>query len=796
MEQKTEQKMKKKISVVMPTYNMAEYITGSIESVLNQTLQDVELICVDDCSEDNSAEIICAFAQRDSRVRLIKHDVKKSALEGRKNGILAAEGEYILFLDADDYLEQNACEVLYALMKKEAVDILHFQAKIVGAGATEERIHNMQKFVSPYFGTLYGKDVFEKGFREQRYRFTIWNKIYKADLCKKAVEDITDGFLLKANDMVLYAAIALHAQSYKGVDTEYFYNYSFGSGSTGSSDLSLEKFEVYCYEAKAAGLFEEIVKRHVTDGSYDDIVAQMRRNLLKDCIYNWKSNLAEDKAAKGFDLLVRFWGIEAVVAGLAEAYASNRAKLVARIEGTECLSIQKRAVKTIGIYYHRMGKGGVQRVISLLLPLYLEMGYQVVLLTDEFEPENEYEIPKQVKRIVLTSALTIPYTDYGIRAKEIVAAIEDNAIDVMLYQASECRTLVYDMLLVKGMGLPFCVSVHGLFAAELLNSNALICEKIKSFKLIDRLVVLSETEKTFWEIFGIPATYIPNPIQEIEGKRKSEEYILWLARLESVTKQHMDAVNIMNKVVKKHPEAKMKIVGNEVTHDARKNMLKRIVALKLEDNIEVCDYTTNVEAFYEKAKIFLITSATESFSMTVVESKGYGIPLVTYEMPYLETLKDKKGYISVPQNDLEGAAKAIIQLLEEEELRKKLGREARESYEALKEYDLRNAWGSLIEAMVTEKKDLLPEKLDRANAELVMQTLLFHYQKGSDRIKSQLSAAGKISLSKENSKLRYIEPDDSNSKLRRIFIKLHNLYIHYRLRGAKEAWRVIVNKLR
>ena len=786
----------KKISVIMPAYNMAEYLERSIESVLNQTMTDVEIICVDDCSEDESVEIVKRYVRKDSRVKLIENDTKQSALAARKSGVLAADSEYILFLDADDYLERNACEELYKLAEKEKVDILHFQARIVGAGASEERIRNMQKFVSPYLGELQDKDVFVKAFREQKYRFSIWNKIYRTQLCKEAMGDITDGFLLKANDMILYTAIAMYAKSYKGVDTEYFYNYSFGSGSTGSSDLSLKQFEVYCYEAKAARLFAKIVEKHDSKCEYTDIVEAVKRNLLKDCIYNFKSNLSDDKASKGFDLLVQFWGIEDAVAGLAEAYAMNRATLISRIEKAECLTIHKETIKTLGIYYHRIGKGGVQRVLSLLMPLYLELGYEIVLFTDEYEPESEYEIPKQVKRIVLTSALTINYPEYGIRAKELLAAIQTYHIDAMLYHAAECRTLAYDMLLTKGMGLPFCVSVHGLFSAELLNSNSLLCEKVKTFKLIDRLIVLSETEKTFWEIFGIPAIYIPNPIQEIEGKREAEDYILWLGRFESVQKQHMDAINIMNAVVKVHPEAKMRIVGNEVTHDAKKNMLKRIATLKLEDNIELCDYTTNVDAFYKEAGIFLVTSATESFAMTIVESKGYGIPLVTYDMPYLETLKDKRGYISVPQNDIKAAAGAIIKLLEDDALRERLGKEARAGYEAFRNFDLKAAWSSVLKSLVESREDSKKDTLDRENVELVIQTLLFHYQKGSNKLKNQLAQAKKVVPVKEASNLQYIEIEDSKNRLQVIRIKFHNLYVHYRKKGAKEAWRVIMNKLR
>lgn len=785
-----------KISIIMPIYNMETFLDRSISSVLGQSMEEIELICIDDSSNDSSVEKIREYEQKDRRVCLLQNDTRKSALHARKRGILTAQGKYIMFLDADDYLEPDACSILYKKMENAQVDILHFPACIENEGVTLQRQNNMKSFVRPYQGELKGEEVFTKCFGDQWYRFSIWNKIYRTDVCKRAMAAIEDDFLLKANDMILYTAISLCVQSYVGTDGEPLYHYSFGSGSTGSSNLTLEQFEVYCYEAKAARLFRQIVEKHDVENQYEDVIHKVKENLLRDCIYNWKSNLSEDKAPAGFDLLVRYWGVTDIVAGLANAYSTGRAKLISRIYGAECLTARKRTIKTLGIYYHRMGKGGVQRVISLLLPLYLEMGYQVVLFTDEYEPEVEYEIPPQVKRIVLSSALTISYADYGVRAKEITKAMVEYKIDVMLYQASECRTLVYDMLLVKGMGIPFCVCVHGLFSAELLNSNALIREKIKTFKVVDRLIVLSETEKTFWEIFGIPATYIPNPIQEMAEVEKTEEYILWLGRLESITKQHMDAINIMNKVVKVHPDARMKIVGNEVTHDARKNMLKRIATLKLENNIEVCDYSINVEDYYRTAKIFLVTSATESFSMTVVESKGYGIPLVTYEMPYLETLKDKKGYLSVPQNDLEGAAGAIIQLIEDEELRRHLGKEARESYENLRTYPLLESWRKVLEEVGNAYNTSVSATLEREKLELVVETLLEHYQKGSERIKGQLAGAKKPVVTMTAAMLQYIEPQDSYSKVRKIYVKFYNLYVHYRKHGAAEAWRVIRNKLR
>lgn len=785
-----------KISIILPTYNMAEFLDRSITSVLQQTLKEIELICVDDGSTDASKAVIQKYMETDKRVRLLSNATRQSALQARKKGILEAAGEYVMFLDGDDRLEPEACELLYARMQKEEVDILHFPVAIENEGVTETRFKNMESFVKPYPGRLAGEEVFLGCFRDKRYRFSLWNKIYHAELCKKTMADVPDEVLFKANDLILYTAISLHAKSYLGIGGQALYHYSFGAGSTGSGNLTLEQFENYCYEAKAAKLFEVLVGKFDENNQYDDIKEDMRKHLLQDCIFNWKSNLTVEKAAAGFDLLVKYWGAEETVSALATSYHTNRAQLISRVREAKCLRVRKNHIRTLGVYYHRMGKGGVQRVISLLLPIYLELGYEVVLFTDEYEPETEYPIPEKVKRVVLPSALTISYGEYRQRAKKFADACRTYGVDLLLYEAAECRMLAYDMLLMKAMGLPFCIGVHGLFCAEFLNMNTLICEKLETFKLADRLVVLSETEKNFWEIFGIPATYIPNPIQEITGSQKAKEYILWLGRLESVTKQHMDAINIMNKVVKLHPEARMKIVGNEVTHDAKKNMLKRIATLHLEENIEVCEYTSDVAPFYEKAGIFLITSATESFSMTVVESKGYGIPLVTYEMPYLETLKEKRGYLSVPQNDLEGAAQAIISLLEDEHLRKRLGKEARESYETLKGYDVKEAWKKLLEEMLHSNERVSVRVFEREQMELVLGTMLQHYKKGSERMKEQLTTAKKLSITKDATKIQYIEPDASHGKIKRIYVKFYNLYVHYRKNGAKEAWRVIRNKFR
>ena len=112
-----------KVSVIIPVYNSQEFIGGCLQQVLAQSLQEIEIVCVDDGSTDDSADIISQAAQRDSRVKLIR---QKNAGPGpaRNVGIAAATGEFVTFLDADDrYSSDDYLRVLYEGAVDNGVDV-------------------------------------------------------------------------------------------------------------------------------------------------------------------------------------------------------------------------------------------------------------------------------------------------------------------------------------------------------------------------------------------------------------------------------------------------------------------------------------------------------------------------------------------------------------------------------------------------------------------------------------------------------------------------------------------------
>jgi glycosyltransferase involved in cell wall biosynthesis len=121
-----------KISIVMTAYNMNQYIGQAIESCLNQTHEDIELVIVEDCSTDDTLSVIESYMKMDERIKLIVHEKNMGAGWGRHDGINAATGDYFITVDADDWLAPTFIESLVKKAEETGSDI-------VSGGITIER---------------------------------------------------------------------------------------------------------------------------------------------------------------------------------------------------------------------------------------------------------------------------------------------------------------------------------------------------------------------------------------------------------------------------------------------------------------------------------------------------------------------------------------------------------------------------------------------------------------------------------------------------------------------------------
>ena len=173
-----------KVSVVMPIYNADDYIRPAIETVLNQTLTDFEFICVDDGSTDKSLQIVKEYANKDERIKVIEMN-HVGISTARNKGFLKTEGEYVIFLDADDFYESTLLEKLYNVAKEQELDIvatgfdLYDNKKARFIKSPEEEHGNIFAH-----GTVASKKEYPD-FILQSTTGYVWNKLFRTEFLKE-----------------------------------------------------------------------------------------------------------------------------------------------------------------------------------------------------------------------------------------------------------------------------------------------------------------------------------------------------------------------------------------------------------------------------------------------------------------------------------------------------------------------------------------------------------------------------------------------------------------------------------
>lgn len=227
-------------SIIIPTYNVESYIARCLDSCINQTLHDIEILIIDDCGSDDSIQIAQRYADKDSRVKIIHNEKNLGTFQTRIQGIKHAKGSYIAFLDADDYLHLQACETLHRHTTLHNADILHFKAYYPANPHTPllaKLTHYIRYILPTRFSKapLYNEQITYNFFLDSKQfpKFTLWDKCYKNNLLQKTLpylESLKNQKLIMAEDMLHFFVIATLATSYVGIN-QTFYAYCLNHAS-------------------------------------------------------------------------------------------------------------------------------------------------------------------------------------------------------------------------------------------------------------------------------------------------------------------------------------------------------------------------------------------------------------------------------------------------------------------------------------------------------------------------------------------------------------------------------------
>lgn len=296
------------LSVLIPVYNVEPYLRECLDSVVRQSMKELEIICVDDGSTDGSFQILKEYAQKDPRVKVIHKEKNEGLLLARKTAVNAASGAYFLFVDSDDYIGPDLCAFAEEITRTESADIIQFGAEVCDSSHDVAKAAWLKHRITPAPKTLASGEILREAYVNRSYTTTLWGKLYKSDLCKKAYQALPDVYCYAGEDIFTYFYLAYYAQSYKGIPTRAYYTYRHGLGITNAEIMSLEKFEMYCNMSKLVKFIHDNLIQESEDSNLWDSYRALTRRVSEDCCRIYASRIRPEDKEDAWKLLVSYWG--------------------------------------------------------------------------------------------------------------------------------------------------------------------------------------------------------------------------------------------------------------------------------------------------------------------------------------------------------------------------------------------------------------------------------------------------------------------------------------------------------
>lgn len=295
-----------KVSVIVPIYNVEKYLRKCLDSLVNQTLKDIEIICINDGSTDDSLNVLQEYASEHLNVIVIDQENQGVSI-ARNNGINKAQGDYIGFVDPDDWVEPDMFKILYEKAVKTGVDIVECDYKMVFENSTKIKnrtlfgsLHTWKKFpiaCGKIFDWKYVKTQVFNGLR-----CMVWNRLYKRSLIFDNNLTFPDG---KCEDYPFSLDAVLSAKSIVYCPkTLYNYLIRFGSLSIREDTLQEDK-------KKEDGIYRtrvlRILKKHNLTkellGLYKKTLSRYGKNSFFENVFSCKTSILNGKNLKRITIL-------------------------------------------------------------------------------------------------------------------------------------------------------------------------------------------------------------------------------------------------------------------------------------------------------------------------------------------------------------------------------------------------------------------------------------------------------------------------------------------------------------
>jgi glycosyltransferase involved in cell wall biosynthesis len=302
-----------KYSILIPVYNVERYIDQCMESVINQTYSDFEVIIIDDGSTDNSGHICDSYGEKDNRIK-VYHQKNQGLMISRKNGILRANGEYCLFLDSDDYYDVTLLEEVDRYIGSNQLDLLLFNKRMV---YKNDKVKEAPQLAEREFVMVNSEEMLRRMIGTYKFNSVV-NKVVRRKVIVPYLDDIyikinyAEDMLQSVNFIVLSTKI--------GILDKTLYNYRINNSSLVHNKMTVERIiETAQVEDKIHSIIEN--NSNISKTEMQPFYSNLLSNLL-DSLYRL-NNLKGLSVQEHIKLLKEAVGNETVGKYIREADCSR-----------------------------------------------------------------------------------------------------------------------------------------------------------------------------------------------------------------------------------------------------------------------------------------------------------------------------------------------------------------------------------------------------------------------------------------------------------------------------------------
>ena len=234
-------KNRPKVSIIIPVYNTEHYLSSCLESVLSQSIEDIELLCIEDCSTDNSPAVLTIYSGKNERIKTFFNKNNKGSSAARNTALTAATGEYVAFIDSDDCLSNDCLKEMYCSAKTNDLDVLYFDfLRIDEEGKILDHEKKQKKDDSSAFSVMPGKELLAQRLAEENWSCLVQCQLWKLEFLHKWDLKFSEGFIHEDEAFSFKAAMLAERAMYLPMP---WYHYRQRKNSIMTSSAAVNHYE-------------------------------------------------------------------------------------------------------------------------------------------------------------------------------------------------------------------------------------------------------------------------------------------------------------------------------------------------------------------------------------------------------------------------------------------------------------------------------------------------------------------------------------------------------------------------